>query len=86
MSELPPLDGRGRKGPYGTNEGDMWLAPGSPVQDRLDAEGKGHVLVHEMMFKDGEVQECLYVTANPEMIAEATEGHAKWVAAQASKN
>jgi hypothetical protein len=82
-------DGQSRvnqRGPYGTNEGDMWLAPGSDVQDKLDAKGEGLILIHEMMVKDGELQECLYVTANPEMIAEATEGHKLWVAAQAMAN
>jgi hypothetical protein len=77
--------GMGKKrGPYGTNEGDMWLSPGSPIQDKLDAEGL--VLINEMMVKDGKLQECVYTTANPEMIAEAREGHKRYVAAQASKN
>jgi len=77
--------GMGKKrGPYGTNEGDMWLSPGSEIQNRLDAEGL--VLINEMMVKDGELQECVYTTSNPEMIAEAREGHKRYVAAQASKN
>jgi hypothetical protein len=79
--------GMGKKrGPYGTNEGDMWLSPGSEIQNRLDAEGKGLIFVNEMMVKDGELQECVYVTANPEMIAEAQEGHERYMAERASKN
>jgi len=77
--------GMGKKrGPYGTNEGDVWLSPGSEIQNRLDAEGL--VLINEMMVKDGKLQECVYTTSNPEMIAEAREGHKRYVAAQASKN
>lgn len=41
------------RGPYGTNEGDIWLAPGSGVQIRLDEQGEGLQLVHEMLEKDG---------------------------------
>ena len=78
-----------KRGPYGTNEGDKWLAPGSDVQNRLDAENK--VLIHEMMVKDGELQECMYVVdrANAdtaELLAEAEAGHPRYVAAQAAKN
>ncbi len=79
--------GMGKKrGPYGTNEGDVWLSPGSMVQDSLDAAGEGLVLINEMMVKDGKLQEVFYTTDNPEMIAEAREGHKRYVAAQASKN
>ena len=70
------------RGPYGTNEGDKWLAPGSDVQNRLDAEGEGLVLIHEII--DGE--EKLYTTALPELIQEATEGHARWLAEQGRRN
>jgi len=75
-----------KRGPYGTNEGDTWLATGSPVQDRLDADGEGMVLIHEMMVKDGKLQECMYVTANPEMIADAERGHELYLAEQAARN
>jgi hypothetical protein len=74
-------------GPYGTNEGDKWLAPGSDVQNRLDAEGNGHVLIHEMLRQeDGTLEEGLYVTADPELIAEAQAGHELYVAQRASEN
>jgi hypothetical protein len=72
--------------PYGMNEGDCWLAPGSLVQERLDAEGEGLVLIHEMLVKDGALQECLYVTANPELIERAKVGHEKYVAQRAREN
>ena len=76
----------GIRGPYGTNEHDKWLAPGSDIQNMLDAKGEGLVLIHEMLVKDGKLQECLYVTALPELIEEATEGHELWLAEQASRN
>jgi hypothetical protein len=79
------LDGSHR-GEYGTREGDKWLAPGSDIQNRLDQEGKGLVLIHEMMVKDGELQEVVYVTALPDLIEEATRGHERYVAAQAERN
>lgn len=79
--------GRGTpRGPYGTNEGDKWLAPASLMQHRLDADGDGKVLVHEMLRKDGVVQEVVYVTDNAEMISEARQGHELWVEAQSVRN
>jgi hypothetical protein len=82
------LDGRHRRnaarGPYGTNEGDMWLAPGSPIQERADEDGL--TLIHEMMEKDGEVQEVIYLTALPELIEKATAGHELYMAARAQAN
>jgi hypothetical protein len=76
----------GLRGPYGTNEGDKWLATGSPVQDLMDADGEGKILIYEMLVKDGKLQEVLYVTTNPEMIEEAREGHEKYMAQIASQN
>lgn len=79
------------RGPYGTNEGDKWLSPGSPVQDRFDARGEGEILVHEMMDKDGKVQECLYVLIRSnedtrELLEEAERGHELYMAERASRN
>jgi hypothetical protein len=71
---------------YGTREGDKWLAPGSDIQNRLDQEGKGLVLIHEMMVKDGELQEVVYVTALPDLIEEATKGHERYMEALAGRN
>lgn len=76
-------------GPYGTNVGDIWLSEGSAIQERLDAEGKGMKLVHEVMsnLKTGyKAEECLYVTNNPEIIAEAEEGTKKYWEQKASEN
>lgn len=73
------------KGPYGTNEGDTWLGTDSPVGQML-LERDGTTLIHEMMVKDGVLQDCMYVTENPEMIAEATKGHELYVAANAAMN
>lgn len=75
-----------RRGPYGTNEGDKWLSPMSELQDKFDAEGDGLVVIHEMMVKDGELQECLYVTKLPELIEEATAGHELYMARVAGEN
>jgi hypothetical protein len=72
----------GVRGPYGTNEGDKWLAPGSEIQRRLDAQGEGLVLIHEII--DGE--EKLYTTALPDLIAEAQAGHREREAEQARNN
>lgn len=83
-----PEDGQSRsieRGPYGTNEGDVWLG-GGDVQERLDQDGKGLRLIHEMLLRDGKLEECVYVTANPEMIAEAERGTELWVAARARLN
>jgi hypothetical protein len=73
-------------GPYGTNEGDMWLGTGSAVQAKLDEEGDGLVLIHEMINKGGKVQEALYVTDNADIIAEAKVGHEHYIAQHASQN
>ena len=71
---------------YGCREGDMWDAPDSEMQKRLDADGNGLVLIHEMMVKDGALEECLYVTALPELIEQAREGRERYVAAIARWN
>lgn len=78
--------GLGIRGPYGTNEGDTWTAPDSDIQKRLDADGKGMVLIHEMMTQDGKLQDCIYTTALPELIEAAQKGTPQWIAAQAVKN
>jgi hypothetical protein len=46
-------------GPYGTNEGDIWSGEHSSVGKML-MEQDGLLLIHEVLFKDGAVQECLY--------------------------
>jgi len=81
---MEPYDGT-RRQPYGTREGDIWLGPGA-VQELLDAEGEGKVLVHEMMVKDGVLDEFVYVTTDPELIERATHGHELWMAQVASEN
>ena len=82
--------GLGRKrGPYGTNPGDQWLGSGSAIQKRLDQDGEGLVLVHWINDEPGHEsygEETVYVTANPEMIAEAQEGHERYIAERASRN
>jgi hypothetical protein len=90
MSDLNVPDGfarrAGMRGPYGTNLGDIWLASDSPVQKRLDADGEGLMLIHEVMEKDGEIQECMYVTKLPELVEAARRGTEKYVAQKASEN
>lgn len=80
-----------KRGPYGTNEGDIWLATGSPIQDRLDQEhDDGRLLVHEMMVKDGVLGEAMYVLVpnddTRELMEQAKEGHERYVAQRASQN
>jgi hypothetical protein len=66
-------------GPYGTNEGDIWGAEGSAIQDRLP---EGQVLIHEII--DGE--EKVYVTEDPELIERAAAGTIKYLAQKAEEN
>jgi hypothetical protein len=68
------------RGPYGTNEGDIWLGVDSPVGQMLK-ERQGTTLIHEMLRKDGKVQEVIYHTDNQELIDMATKGHEKYVRA-----
>lgn len=70
-------------GVYGTNVGDTWLGSDSDV-GRMLLEHDGLTLIFEVMVKDGRVQECMYSTKNPELIAEATKGHELYVAARAA--
>jgi hypothetical protein len=69
-------------GLFGTREGDMWLVDDSPVGEMVTASGDGSHLVK--WFHDGE--EALFVTADPEMIAEATRGAARYAAERAAAN
>jgi hypothetical protein len=43
-------------------------------------------MIHEMMMKDGKLQEVIYTTTNQEMIFEARQGHERYMAAQARSN
>lgn len=79
-------------GPYGTNLGDIWSGEDSEVGKML-MERDGLVLVHEVLNKDGQIQECMYSVdkdnPDPEMqalLARARRGTERWVAAQASQN
>jgi hypothetical protein len=51
-----------------------------------DDDGEGKILIHEMLVKDGKLQEVMYVTTLPELIEEAREGHEKYTAQIASQN
>jgi len=80
------------RGPYGTNEGDVWSAEHSDIGQRIKDE-HGGVLIHEMLRKDGVVQECIYWVEekNPAMemqdlIKRAREGLNKFIEAQARNN
>jgi len=80
------------RGPYGTNVGDIWSGEDSEVGKML-MEREGLVMIHEIMEKDGKVQERIYNVelSNPDMemqglIRQAREGTAKWIAAQAERN
>ena len=80
------------RGPYGTNEGDIWSAEHSDV-GKMIKDQHGGVMIHEVMLKDGRVQECIYWVeeSNPDMqmqdlIKRARKGLEKWVKAQAHNN
>lgn len=89
---MPDNFGQGGKtsprGPYGTNEGDTWLMA-DYFNERIQKE-KGpdwRMCISLMRNKDtGELEERLYTTNQPDLVAEADRGHELWVAAQAAKN
>jgi hypothetical protein len=79
-------------GIYGTNEGDIWSGEDSPVGKML-LERDGLVMIHEMMVRDGELQELIYNvaenTSDPDLqdlIKRAREGVEKYQDAQATLN
>ena len=81
-----------RRGPYGTNKGDIWSGEDSPVGKML-MEREGLVMIHEMLEKDGKVEERIYNVdkdnPDPEMqglIKSAREGTELYMAEQASRN
>ncbi|MFL5861114.1 MAG: hypothetical protein ACJ780_10075 [Solirubrobacteraceae bacterium] len=67
-----------RPGPYGTNEGDLWSCEDSVIGQRIAEEQPGAVFVTEMKVTDGALQECMYVTTDPAVIAQAREGVVKY--------
>jgi hypothetical protein len=80
-----------KRGPYGTNEGDIWSGEDSPVGERLKADGL--ILIHEVLNKDGEVQEVIYnvEASNPDpeiqdLIKRAREGLERYFEAKAQEN
>lgn len=84
--------GKGPIGPYGTNEGDIWSGEDSEVGRRL-MERDGRILIHEMMVKNGKLQDCVYTVEpdnpDPEMqdlIARARAGAELYLAARAQEN
>ena len=61
--------------PYGENEGDIWTGEGSEVQARMDRENPGTILLHEMIRRqDGTVEEAIFATQNPALIAKGRMG------------
>lgn len=86
MADLIQPDKWRIPGPYGTNEGDIWTADGSVVQEQLDTDGKGLVLIHEMMDRDGDLEEVMYVSDDAETIAAARRGTELYIAQKASES
>jgi hypothetical protein len=81
------------RGPYGTNEGDLWTIPGSELQNIADRAGEGLIVIVEMKVFEGVLQECMYSVKadNPDpeirdLIEQATKGHELYVAALAGRN
>lgn len=92
VGDTQPDNPSGRRGPYGTNLGDIWSTEDSEVGKML-MERDGLVMICEVMEKDGKVQEGIYNVhkdnPDPEMqdlIKSAREGTKLWVAAQAMMN
>jgi hypothetical protein len=92
FGDSPGLVPGRRRGLYGTNLGDIWSGEASDVGKML-MDREGLVMIHEVMEKDGKVQECIYNVhkdnPDPEMqalIKSAREGTELWVAAQAAMN
>jgi hypothetical protein len=67
---------------YGTSEGDMWLVDDSEIGVMTTARLPGHHLV--MQFMDGE--ESVFVTDNPEIVAEAERGRERYDADRIAAN
>jgi hypothetical protein len=74
------------QGPYGTNTGDIWLKPASKIQRRLDGQGEGLILIHEVIeiHTSGDLAERRYLTADPKLIALAKAGYERYLAARAA--
>jgi hypothetical protein len=92
VGNTPPLIPRGLRGPYGTNLGDIWSGEDSEIGKML-MEREGLVMIHEVLEKDGKVEERIYNVAqdnpDPEMqdlIKRAREGVELYAAAQAAMN
>lgn len=81
-----------RRGPYGTNKGDIWSTEDSEIGKML-MDREGLVMIHEVMEVEGKTEERIYNVhkdnPDPEMqqlIQSARNGSALWVAAQAANN
>jgi hypothetical protein len=60
--------------PYGQNEGDIWTGEGSQVQDLLDQENPGLILIHEMHTRGDVTEEVVFTTDAADLIAKARSG------------
>jgi hypothetical protein len=71
-------------GPYGTNQGDIWLAPDSEMQQLLDETGEGLTVIYEVMeiHPSGHLAERFYTTRDPKLIAQARAGYQRYLAAR----
>jgi hypothetical protein len=75
-----------QRGPYGTNDGDIWFAADWLQQMVQDDKGPQWRVIMQVLEKNGKREPCLYVTDNAEIITEAEAGTVKWLAAQAANN
>jgi hypothetical protein len=80
--------GAATRGPFGTNEGDRWGHPDddNPIQQRLNADGEGLVLVTEVMRREGLLEAAVYTTRDEELVASAKAGYERMAAQRASEN
>lgn len=78
----------GLRGPYGSQEGDVWLASDEFQEEVKKRRGPTYRAVIEMSDKqDGNgVQEVFYITDNPALVERAESGHKLYLAEQASRN
>jgi hypothetical protein len=79
--------GMGKKrGPYGTNVGDMWLTDESAIKLRRERENVALLMVIEIMDKGDGPEETVYMTVDPVLMAEAAEGHLRLMAERGMPN
>jgi len=70
------------RGPYGTNEGDIYFAADWLRKMTKNDQGKNHEAIIEMLRDktSGKIEEHFYITNNKEIIARAHKGNELFLA------